>query len=280
MTHRKEYERWIDDAALGALDPRRERELLSHAGECDACREAYQHAHELAALVDRGIESLIAGEPSPHFATRLRARITDEQPGSRSVWLTWKPVAAGLVSAVALAVMTVLLLPKHRHFGNDVVLSNPNTTSAARIQAPVAAQSPTTNRVQVRRGYPPAPEATRRTKPSRVQFASRFGGHDKRAARLSWASHGQGESPRAFQRRNSSTEPQVLVPAGQLEAVMQLAADIRSGRINGKQLAAEQAEAQKDMQKPIDIPRIEIKPIEIAPLPTKPLEAPSDSTAP
>lgn len=61
---------------------------------------------------------------------------------------------------------------------------------------------------------------------------------------------------------------------------MQLAADIRSGRIDGKQFFAEQAHAQKNMQQPIDIAPIQIKPIEIPPLPIKPAEAPSDSTAP
>lgn len=290
MTHRKQYEQWIADAALGALDPRRERELLSHVGECDVCREAYQRARELAALVDRGIESLVAGEPSPHFAARLRARIAEEQPARRFAWLTWRPIAAYLGTAAVLAALLIfLLLPKHRHFGSDAVRTNPSTPSAAQIQAPIAANHPTTNQVQVRRRYPPAPEATQRTTPSRVQFASRFGSHDKRAVGLSRASrgpasrasdrHAAGPSS-AVARRNSPTEPEVLVPPGQLDAVMQLATDISSGRIDGKRFIAEQAEAQKNMQEPLDIAPIEIKPIEIPLLPTKPAVAPSDSTAP
>ncbi|HEX5423196.1 MAG TPA: hypothetical protein VFW94_06585 [Candidatus Acidoferrales bacterium] len=298
MTHREEYERWIDDAAVGALDPRRERELLAHAGECDSCREAYQHARELAAMVDRGVESLVAGEPSPHFTTRLRARIAEEQPASRSIWPTWKPAAAGLVSAVALAVLIAVLLPKHRPFGPNAVRPNPNMTSAARIQAPVAAESPTAKpprrvgQSRVRGGYPPAPEVARRTMPSRTQLASRSGSHDKRAVRLPWASRDLASRaldrraaglPSADGRRNSPAEPElpdVIVPPGQLAAVMQLAADIASGRIDGKQFLAEQAETQKNMQKPIDIAPIEIKPIEIPPLSVRPPQTPSDPTAP
>lgn len=293
MTHRKEYEAWIDDAAVGALDPRRERELLAHTNECDACREAYQHARELAALVDRGVESLVAGEPSPHFATRLRARIAEEQPASRPIWPTWKPVAAGLATAVALAMLIALLLPRHRRVGPNQVQPNPNTTLAARIQAPIAAKNSSTNpprragQSRVRGGYPPTPELARRTTPSRMHLASRFGSHDKHPVRLSWASRAadgrSAGSSSAVARHNSPANPEVpevIVPPGQMEAVMQLAADIRSGRIDGKQFFAEQAHAQKNMQQPIDIAPIQIKPIEIPPLPIKPAEAPSDSTAP
>ena len=293
MTHRKQYEAWIDDAAVGALDPRRERELLAHTNECDGCREAYQHARELAALVDRGVESLVAGEPSPHFATHLRGRIAQEQPASRSMRSTWTPAAAGLVSAVAIAVLIVLLLPKHRRFEPNAVRPNLNMTSSAHIQSPVAVERPATNpprqagQSQVRDGYAPRPQVARRTTPSRVQLASRFGSHDKHAVRLSWASRkpdARAPGPSlAVSRHKSPADPEVpevIVPPGQLAAVMQLAADIRSGRIDGKQFLAEQAEAQKNMQQPIDIAPIEIKPIEIPPLPVKPAETPSDPTPP
>jgi hypothetical protein len=69
----EKYSGWMTDAALGEL--RAERELLAHAMECDACREALSHARAVHDFVDRGVESLVAGEPSPHFATNLRRRI-------------------------------------------------------------------------------------------------------------------------------------------------------------------------------------------------------------
>lgn len=258
MTRCDKYEAWIDDAVLGALDARSERELLAHAGECDACRDAHQHARELAALVDRGVESLVAGEPSPHFAARLRARIADEPPISRSIWLSWKPVAAGLVSAVALAVLIVLLLPTHRPFGPNAVRPNPNTAAAAHIQSPIAAENPTTNQARVHRDYPPAPEAARRTTPSRAQFASRFGSHDKRAARFPLAFRSPDgralRSSSAVGRHNSPADPEVIVPPGQLEAVMQLVADTRSGRIDSKQFLPDR----KQTQQPLKIDSIEV----------------------
>src|SRR5690348_6590053 len=145
MNSCEKYSKWIDGAAVGALEPKRERELLAHISTCEACREAYQHGREIAALIDGGVQSLVAGEPSAQFATRLRARIAEEQPIRRFVWLTWKPISAGLVGAVALAVLIVLLLPKHRRFGPNTARPNPNTTSAANIQSPAAAESTTTN---------------------------------------------------------------------------------------------------------------------------------------
>jgi len=98
---------WATDAALGQLHPAQEAKLLAHAGECDACREAYRHAREVAAAVDRGVESLVAGEPSPYFATRLRSRIAAEPVPLRNYGLAWTPVVAGVL---ALAALVALLL--------------------------------------------------------------------------------------------------------------------------------------------------------------------------
>ena len=250
----EKYGEWIKEAALGEVSPRRERELLAHAGECDACREAYQRAREVAALVDRGVESLVTGQPSPEFAARLRARIAEEEPASRFAWLTWRPVAAGLVAAAALAVFGLFLLPRHRTL--PAKSGQPVPTVASTVPpGPHAPGVASANATQRNHGY-----STAVRRHSRAQLVAQ----QRRGIRLA----------------PSSADPEVLVPPGQLEAVMQLAADIRSGRIDGKEFLAEQAQVQRDMQKPIDIPRIDIRPIEIAPLPTKPAEAPSDSTAP
>ena len=57
---------------------------------------------------------------------------------------------------------------------------------------------------------------------------------------------------------------------------MQLAAAIRSGRIDGKQLIA----AQKQMDKPIEIPPITFRPIDIKPIEIAPEPDASPQTAP
>lgn len=250
----EKYGEWIKEAALGEVSPRRERELLAHVGECDACRDAYQQAREVAALVDRGIEAVVAGEPSPQFAARLRVRIAEEQPALRFGWLTSKPVAAGLVAAVALAVLWVFVVPSRPTLPPKPVRPG----SAIALARSPDAHAPTVHASNTADGNHIYSTPARRH--SRTQFVA--------------------QQQRGIRRAPSSADPEVLVPPGQLEAVMQLASDIRSGRIDGKEFLAEQAQVQRDMQKPIDIPRIDIRPIEIAPLPTKPAEAPSDSTAP
>lgn len=209
---------------------------------------------EMAALVDRGVESLVAGQPSPQFAARLRARIAEEEPAPRFAWLTWRPITSGVVAAAVLAALWLFLAPRHGTLPTKS--GKPVPTVASTV--PPETHAPgvdSTNAAQRNQGY-----AAAARRHSRTLLVA--------------------QQRRGIRRPHSPAEPEVLVPPGQLEAVMQLAADIRSGRIDGKQFVAEQTEAQKNMQKPIDIPRMEIKPIEIAPLPTKPPEAPSDSTAP
>jgi hypothetical protein len=231
---------WIKDAALGALEPRRERELLAHAGECDACREAYAHAREVAAFVDRGMESLVAGKPSPRFTARLRARIAEEQPAPRFTWLTSKPVATGLVAAAAamLALSAAFLIPKH---ANELQPKpTPNVASAVTAVPPA--------RLQNGRPRGSAPASYADAHPAAAAGTGYWlRVHPARA----------GYSASAVHYHNHRREPEVLIPPGQLEAVMQLAADIRSGRIDGKQLIAQQ----KQMEQPLKIDPLAISPL-------------------
>jgi hypothetical protein len=246
MTRCKDFANWIADAAPGDLAPQRERELLAHTGECDSCRRAYRRARELVALVDRGIESLVATEPSPQFAARLRARIAEEQPAKRSASLTWKPLAAGLVAAAAAAASWVFLAPGHTNSPPKSMRPG-STVASATLPETHTPEEPTTNQDRIRRAYQPPAQVVRGTAPSREQLASRFGSHGERAVGSSWASR----------HANSPAEPEVLVPPGQFEAVMQLAADICSGRIDAKQLIAQQ----KQMKQPLKINSLDIPPL-------------------
>jgi hypothetical protein len=198
----------------------------------------------VAAFVDKGMESLVAGEPSPQFTARLRARIAEEQPAPRFAWLTWKPAAAGLVMAAIVAAALVVLVPHHTAL-------RPKSLRPGSIVASTAA--PGTNAHAV-----PA------TNP-----AGRNHSHSTAVRRHSGTAL-IAQQQRGIRGTHSPAEPEVLVPPGQIQAVMQLAADIRSGRIDGKQLVAEQAKEQAEMQKPIEIPAIEIKPIEISPVDSAP----------
>ncbi len=222
----EKYGDWMRDAALGALAPRREREMLAHVDDCEACRKSYEDARELASVVDRGLESLVAGEPSPHFAARLRARIAEEPSAARSAWFIWRPAGAAL--ALAALIATVVF------FRGSPQQANPRPTSAL---------------IRPESSSKASPSALNEPSPRSHALAGRSMVAASRAPhRQLVAGH---EPPRH--------DPEVIVPPGQLEAIMQFAAEIHSGRIDGKQLIA----AQKDMNKPIEIQPLEIKPIEI-----------------
>jgi len=222
----EKYIGWMTEAALGELSPRREAELLLHAGACDACREAYNRAKAIAAAVDRGVESLVADEPSPQFRARLHVRIAQEPAPVCSTWVGWVAAAqdsrrliAATASAVALAALLLFViarLPKH---------SNP---------APNVASRPSTSPVAV---VPQATPQPRAETPPELRHAR----HVRHPV-----------LPR-------SPDPQILVPPGQVEAVLQFADAIRAGRVDGGQLLT----AQDRLTKPLKIDDLTIPPIEI-----------------
>jgi anti-sigma factor RsiW len=123
---------WTTDAALGRLRPAQEAELLAHVGECDACREAYRHAREVAAAVDRGVEALVSGELSPYFATRLRARVAAERITPRSNWLVWAPVAAGVLALLVL--VAVLLSRSPNRIDSDAPVAVKTTAPVPEVE--------------------------------------------------------------------------------------------------------------------------------------------------
>jgi len=119
----------MTDLAAGGLSPRREGELLQHAGECDVCREAYPHAREVMATVDRSVEMLVAGEPSPHFSSRLRARIAKERVFASTRWNSWALFATGALAAVVLVLILVSRLSLRTN-------PNPSVATNAPARAP------------------------------------------------------------------------------------------------------------------------------------------------
>ena len=221
----------INDFALGELSPKSELELLAHVAECEACREAFDQAKALRLVVDRGVETLIEGEPSPQFMARMRARIAAEPAPKRwswDAWRIWEQVArrplsygTGVVVLAALLIAVVAGLPRRRVSTPTVAEVVPTTSPS--LQAATA-----------------FPKATTIPDRSRKEVVSR-----------------SVRSPRI--RR----EPEVLVPKGELLAVVKFYEEIHSRPVDSEQLYA----AQQEPQKPL-----ELKPIEIIPL--EPLEAP------
>jgi anti-sigma factor RsiW len=209
----------MTDAALGELRAEREPELLAHATECAACREALAHARAVRDFVDRGVESLVAGEPSPQFATNLRRRVTQESEPLRSPWMAWAPVIAG---ALALAVILAIMAARGPvHNG-----SNPGVASAMNpISAPpeaITSAAATSHNPEQTAGKP----------------NSELGAQARKAA---------------------AARLEIIVPKGQLSAAAQLGAAINSGRVDGNQLLTAQRDYERPLAvKPIEIAPLEI----------------------
>jgi len=221
----QKYSGWLTDAALGELRAEREPELLAHATECDACREALSQARAEYEFVDRGVEALVAGEPSPHFATNLRRRIAQETESLRSPWMAWAPIIAGALALAAVLAITIA----HRHFRSE-----PNPSVASSV-SPVSAPS----------------EAATASLAS-PQLAQRKEGK-----------HGAERTTQA--RSRTTALPEIIVPKGQLSAAAQLSAAIVTGRVDGNQLLAAQQESEKPLEmKPIEILPMEIPVIDDA----------------
>ena len=132
----------MTDVALGELRAEREPELLSHAMECEACQEALRDATRVRELVERGIESLVDGEPSSQFLTVLRRRIAQEPHPVRSRWMAWTPVAAG-----ALTLLLILVIGRMpRHNGSSPIASSLKPSPSS----PGVAAAPDANRLNAR----------------------------------------------------------------------------------------------------------------------------------
>jgi hypothetical protein len=212
--------------ALGNISAKLELELLAHVTECEACREAYDHAKAMRSAVDHGLESLVAGEPSPQFAARLRARIAAEPAPKRWAWDAWRvwehasrqtlSYALGTLVLATLLIVVRMGLPR-KHVSAPAVAEVTSTISPS---PSVATDSPGTSAIPVH---------------SREKLA-----------------FGSVPSPR-IQR-----EPEVLVPKEEFLAVVRFYEAVHGTPVHGDQLYA----AQQEPQKPLELKPIEITPLE------------------
>lgn len=222
MSGCKKYGEWLADAALGTLPPRRERELLAHACECDTCREAYEHARDVVVLIDRGVESFVSGQPSPDFEARLRARIAD-QPRRFTPWV-WKPA---ITAAFAVALITVILVAHERPRLPSYDLAVNAGSHAGLDRRPVMSQPPDSASGQPVARTRPLPTSAFRPHPASRHF-------------------------------RAPSQPEVLVEPGQLGAIIRFAKAVSAGRIDGKALLA----AQQRADAPLEIEPLKIGPLE------------------
>lgn len=98
----EQYKTELTDAALGVLRPRDESAIRRHLARCEECRAELDERKRLIQAMDREIETMVAGLPSPAFQARVRQRV--EEADLASGW--WRPrwalVAGGAMAVLAL----------------------------------------------------------------------------------------------------------------------------------------------------------------------------------
>ncbi len=220
------YRKNLTDIALGAMESRRQAEFAAHLAVCAGCHAALERERRLLAAIDIGIAASVAAEPSPEFAARVRQRLEQKSLSARSRFSTWVPATA--VALVVLGVVAVWLARRR-----PVVPGTPEPPAVASQQRPTVTA--------------PAAEAASRARPSRPT---------EQAATPRGATPARGHLKQVVAQ---VAEPEVLVPPGQHEAVLQLYAALRSGRVDPASLVAPSAPLEPAELKiaPLEVPKLE-----------------------
>jgi len=220
------YEDALTETAAGAAPA---PGLEAHLADCARCREELEELRRTLAVVDSDLRQLVAVEPSPELAVRIRRAAAEAEPQttSRPVWL-WPVLAVAAVLVLAVAIVT----RREPSQAPTAAAQNSPATLAAIPEPPRIAP---TDRSSAPVG--PAAVATARSIPR----------DDSHAA-----------APR---RPLATVEPEVIVPPGEAEALLRYARGLRQRTLTTESLLV------ADLQAPLAEPRrLEIRPLAIVPL--------------
>jgi len=220
------YRDALTDVAAGGPVP---AGLEAHLASCEGCREELAALRRALAVADAELERLVADEPSPALAARIRQAVATPgaAPGWRFGWL-WPSIAAAATLLVALAAW-VARPP------------SPRPRVAVEGKAPVI----------LRDSRLPGPEGSA---VGAAPSSPRRSGTARDSGLV--AVHRRRASPAA------PAAPEVLVPRGEAEALVRLAAIVRRDRhAPGAFLTTGQPSP--DLA---ELAALDIKPLEIVPL--------------
>ncbi len=224
------YQDALNDVAAGASAP---AELEAHLASCAACRAELDALRHALAAADGELARLSREQPSPALAARIRTAVAaaDEAP-PRSFALRWAPaLAAAAVLAIGLAVL--VRAPRR---GGPVPGATPSAAPGRTARVPPVSEGT------------PAPDAT--AFPTRTASETRPAGHSDPPPRPARAAH-----------RSEPQAAEVLIPAGEAEALLRFAAILRRRAVPAESLLV------ADLSAPLSEPEgVEIRPLEIVPL--------------
>jgi|SRR5690348_7011357 len=218
------YQLWMTDAATEGLPTRRRAEFQMHIDVCSVCREEFVRLQALLKTIDGSIMNQCFYQPSPDLIPQVRRRIAAEPARAHSN-RTW--FAPAVSWAMVVIIVTAVWLVWPRGFKPA---RNAKTESASVI--PIVANHSSPNPA---RSVKTVSKETATIRPVRSAATRKI-----------------------EQRKSEEGAPEVIIPPGEADAVLQLAALLRSGKLDGTKLLSEQREADQPIEiKPILIPLLE-----------------------
>jgi Putative zinc-finger len=214
------------DAADAALSPSLRTEFDVHLRDCATCREELRRVQMLLEAINDGVSASVAAEPSPQLIANVPQRIAEQQYRAPAWWRQ----RAWLTAASACATLAILLFAARTTHKLNQPLRGPVPNPIASSSAPSNPSGSPTRR--------PAVESATSVPPRKP--APLFARH---------------ASPPALDR--PAPEPEIIVEPGQMRAVLEFVAALKSGQVDGTELLGSQREANQPL---------EIKPLVIAPL--------------
>jgi len=213
-------------------------DLEAHLASCVSCRQELHALRQALATVDAELADLKAAEPSPDLAARIREAVAEParaEPTWRLAW-GWTLTAAAAALLVAIALIGQRLskpVPGSAATGvgrepsREAALATPSPgPPAGLVAAPAFRETP-------------GPEAT---------------AHSAATARAAHKS-------RAQRSARLASEPEVLVPAGEAEALLRFAANLQRRTVTAESLLV------ADLSAPLPESKgVFIRPLEIVPL--------------
>jgi hypothetical protein len=217
--------------------------LEEHLAQCQQCRAELSELRTALALADDAVRPLASAEPSPALRARIREAVAAAEPtGWIAGWrFAWTAAATAMVLAAAFAGWWMLQAGRPSSGAATALATASAPGTAATAQPGVAADAASADTASV------APAAA----PTRSAAVV--------APTSNRAAAGRTRPSQALPRR---AEPEVLVPSGGEQALLQLVALVHQQKSTPAALLAA-GEPSADLPGPA---AIDIKPLEIVPL--------------
>jgi hypothetical protein len=235
------FETRLIEKALADTDPA----LTAHLANCAECRAELAAQSALQERITSGIAAMVADEPSPALLTRVRAEVASIEAPRSAKWMQWA-IAGVTVTAFAVVAMWMIGRPTARMNGvGNLPVQTASSAPASVAPAPIQVAPQETSQL--------------RKKVAREHHAVRNSSHVNapRVVPAMVPTTVKVAQPVVTAAANNPPA-EVIVPAGQREAVLRLVNALRTGRVDAASLMRT---SQPGNVAPLAIAPLEVKPL-------------------